>query len=51
MADTAAQKARRQYRNISVPQLLSYRLPAADLARDGWAALAHAETNVGDVTD
>jgi hypothetical protein len=28
-----------------------HRLPAADLARDGWAALAHAHTNVGDVTD
>jgi hypothetical protein len=33
------------------PAVTTYRLPAADLARDGWAALAHAETNVGDVTD
>lgn len=31
MADLAAQKARRQYRNIDVPQILSYRLPAAGI--------------------
>jgi succinate dehydrogenase / fumarate reductase cytochrome b subunit len=31
MADPAAQKARRQYRNITVPQILSYRLPAAGI--------------------
>jgi len=31
MADLAAQKARPQYRNIHVSQLLSYRLPAAGI--------------------
>jgi succinate dehydrogenase / fumarate reductase cytochrome b subunit len=31
MADSAAHKARRQYRNITVPQILSYRLPAAGI--------------------
>ena len=31
MADTAAQKARPQYRNISVPQILAYRLPPAGI--------------------
>jgi len=31
MADLAAQKARRQYRNIDISQILSYRLPAAGI--------------------
>jgi succinate dehydrogenase / fumarate reductase, cytochrome b subunit len=31
MADSAAQKARPQYRNISIPQLMSYRLPPAGI--------------------
>lgn len=31
MADLAAQKARPQYRNIDVPQILSYRLPPAGI--------------------
>jgi succinate dehydrogenase / fumarate reductase cytochrome b subunit len=31
MADIAAKKARPQYRNIDVPQILSYRLPPAGI--------------------
>jgi succinate dehydrogenase / fumarate reductase cytochrome b subunit len=31
MADLAAKKARPQYRNIDVPQILSYRLPPAGI--------------------
>lgn len=33
------------------PDVTIYRLPSADLARDGWAALTHAEVLEGDITD
>lgn len=33
------------------PDVTVYRLPVADLARDGWAALARAEVRSGDFTD
>lgn len=38
-------------KTLDPPAVNVHRLPVADLSRGGWAALAHAHTNAGDVTD